>query len=511
MCGVSVLWPGSIGLGWLCFSFAEAASACLSSLSAAGLPSGVWEHGYSCTMTAAALDVGCYDVVTDPAKNQWLVHSYTGQDFVLDSSTEFALVRDENGLPCLMDMDSDAGRDDADFQSCADMLTMKVYDCDNGGKFVVGVAGMTHPISGDAFQSLHNTWRTGLVSPGDAAPTMYVVHHFIKKTQGQAYWWTLETLVKTQMLPFLPGAKSRCGTVLDKRSKAWRRLAQVLQCPPLRRARQHDGREHTFVDGEPKRCLGKATVSTKLLVGIATSLAFRAPEQGGSFSSHAQAKAEQFLEALCRRSQVSDLILRIGCDCDMHDGSGKMLEQGLMLSFAVGPGLVVDARPLTSHLFLRRSRENRHIRKEAEFYIGRWGERGIPIDEVPLLELLNSMIQYDSHMLKDWISCIAGGVDAVLDAERQEWCEEMKMPDNAPVIHMDRAGGSDLDGHQMAWHNLQTLTAMAHRVAGVKNYSISTDAAKIGCKSRQNTLVVLPDNFASWGPPTVLFGAPNNK
>ena len=104
-------------------------------------------------MTAAALDVGCYDVVTDPAKNQWLVHSYTGQDLVLDSSTEFALVRDENGLPCLMDMDSDAGRDDADFQSCADMLTMKVYDCDNGGKFVVGVAGMTHPISGDVFRA----------------------------------------------------------------------------------------------------------------------------------------------------------------------------------------------------------------------------------------------------------------------------------------------------------------------------------------------------------------------
>ena len=52
--------------------------------------------------------------------------------------------------------------------------------------------------------------------------------------------------------------------------------------------------------------------------------------------------------------------------------------------------------------------------------------------------------------------------------------------------------------------NLLRVRAVQCKVQGQLHMSLATDAARVGKKSRQNSCVVLPSNFAAWAPPTVL-------
>ena len=129
-------------------------------------------------------------------------------------------------------------------------------------------------------------------------------------------------------------------------------------------------------------------------------------------------------------------------------------------------------------------------------------EAGYSADSAPVVVLLKGFIDEDLPTWKDVVRAIAVGVEKAL-LEELRVLGDTGLPQGAPPEHVRHVGRQQLSTHEMEAQNALQMTAERQRFAGASGWSFATDGARIGFRSRQNTLWVLPDNAAAWGPPVV--------
>ena len=106
-------------------------------------------------------------------------------------------------------------------------------------------------------------------------------------------------------------------------------------------------------------------------------------------------------------------------------------------------------------------------------------------------------------MLKDVVTAVAMGIEHAMHEEQAAWSEGRQVPDGAATTHLEPAGIDLMSAHEMAQMNLARMEAINTKIADAQFFSVVTDCAKVGFKSRQHIAFALPDNFAAWAPPVV--------
>ena len=346
------------------------------------------------------------------------------------------------------------------------------------------------------FATRHLGLQVGLTFPGDLHVDMFRVFRFEHVVKRQAYWWSINPLIRKVLKPFFRERTRRTvGRILSKRQKAWDNLARRLGVPPMRRKRLQDNRRRPHVPGEPVRCLGVATVSSVLLVGILATLAFKSAEKGGCSSAEAASMAQRLLHAACARASLRFITVRVTGTCGVGD-HGFPASHGDQTRTLPLTGTSVDVRSLMSLALAPRFKRTQTKINVAMNEV----THGVAADSVPLLEFLRSLMTHDLPMANDVVRAIGFAIEEALETEVLA-LSDGPLPSDVPTQHARVLDGGKLTTHEMEHSNAVHLAGTLIRMAGAQQLSFATDGARIGFKSRLNTAWVLPDNFSTWGPP----------
>ena len=244
------------------------------------------------------------------------------------------------------------------------------------------------------------------------------------------------------------------------------------------------------------------TVTSKLLVLILGYLACKTQDvRGGTSSDGVRLNAYNVLAALISRANMTFVRLRLVPPAASIDESGLVSADDARhcLSLTVNDGRV-DATPLREyHLPQRFKKINVAMAAALD---------GMPtchVRNVKLVDLLVTLLGADLPTHKDLFLEIGLALDAQLRKEKTVL--DSGLPDSAGPEHLRPLTDEHLHAREISHTNVRILQAAQVEIGKFLNYSMATDAARTGLKSRQNTLLVLPSNSAFWAPPTVFVGS----
>ena len=203
-----------------------------------------------------------------------------------------------------------------------------------------------------------------------------------------------------------------------------------------------------------------------------------------------------------RRAALQTLLVRVNSPGAVHE-NGVIVDDvgvsGRLLTLQVSDDSKVDLSPLEAVVLAKRYKTiSAKIRSLLD--VLRWK---FPMQKVPLADFVEALTTADLQvMLMDVLRGIGFGVEAVLDAEFKALREDAG-PKKIVEEHLRWPDAKGLTTHEMAASNVSIMQGVREVLQNAKQISFATDGARVGMKSRQDTLWVLPSNFAAWGPPTV--------
>ena len=156
---------------------------------------------------------------------------------------------------------------------------------------------------------------------------------------------------------------------------------------------------------------------------------------------------------------------------------------------------------LTELALLTLPKRYKRVQEKLDAMIATLGDQGLPVAATPLMDFLEQLVSEDFSMWKDAVRNIGSALEKVMFAEVEEIGSLVPMAFAEEHARLIRP--SHLTTLDMANSNALQMQAAKERMQGAKRWSFATDAARIGFKSRQNTIFAAPDNFATWGPPVV--------
>lgn len=448
----------------------------------------------------ATLAPGCHRLVWDVQGDAHVHNTVTGETVKLGDSDDGAwqMDTDERGVDYVY-------QEDVDGESwIPDLLKYRVFTG-------AGLTQIEVPQLGDnlmplsTFESLHETFDVSVRHVGDVNVNRFRIEAFFMRYVGQRFFWPLFTLIRIVLLPFSKPEKRKAtapSRILGRRMEAWKNLASTIGSPLPRRSKPKSDKPQVRTLGEPARVLSTPTVNSTLLVAILLTLATRPAEVGGCQDERASAAAHRLLESFISRGKLTSVTMRLLSHCSM-DSSGIMTQAPdhsvRYLTLCV-TDLFVDVKPLAAYVFPPRCKAiTTQMRSMMCKLQGRFD-----LCRVPLIDLLSGMMEAKLPMWKDIVHQTACALEATLESELQALSDPEFDPAKVAEEHLRRPTGSGLTTQQMATANVARLEAIRERCVDRPNFfSIATDAAKVGFKSRQNSLIVLPDNSSSWAPPAV--------
>ena len=118
---------------------------------------------------------------------------------------------------------------------------------------------------------------------------------------------------------------------------------------------------------------------------------------------------------------------------------------------------------------------------------------------VPLVDVLRATFA-TSAIHKQVVVEVAQAMERKLLAEI-DYVKRQGSPPGGSILHV--RSPAEVDFHRMQQENAQRLAAAGLCFRGAQWFSVASDAATVGRRHRQNTLLALPSNHVAWAPPVV--------